>query len=93
MSHPEPRTLKLDMPDAAPEEGFAAAKRLAQLEAERDSGPVMLVSWKDELTGMSSPDVEACTCGVEGWEQYAISRGSELRVEVGGKYVFYFKIL
>jgi len=88
----KPDTLKLDMPDTAGG-SFVKAKGLAEAEAQKAAGPVMLLSWKDNRTGASSPDVESCTCGIEGWEQYALSRGAELRVEVGRDYVFYFKAL
>jgi hypothetical protein len=55
----------------------------------------MLVSWKDNTTGVYSPDVEACgDCGLEGWELYAASRDADLRIEInGGDYVFIFRVL
>jgi Domain of unknown function (DUF5619) len=73
---------------------FDIAMRHAGNEAERRCGMVMLLSWKNNLTGAYSPNVEACnSCGLEGWEQYAQSRGAEIRVEVGDDYVFMYKLV
>ncbi|MBI5189358.1 MAG: AF1514 family protein [Nitrospirae bacterium] len=93
--YPEPRVVSIR---SAPADGtplFLAAKLAAEAAASAidvGSAPAMLVSWKDNLTGESSPHVEACgDCGLEGWEMYAASRGADLRVEVnGGEYVFMF---
>ena len=72
-------------------ENFAAAKLAAEKAAATELTDAMLVSWKDNLTGESSPNVMACgESNLEGWEMYAHSRGARLRVEVGGGYVFIF---
>jgi len=90
LEYKEPERIMLDMPEVAGDQ-FRAAMRLAEAGAETRLGWAMLLSWKDNATGACSPVVESCTCGLEGWELYALSRGVELRVEVGGRYVFMFK--
>jgi len=90
-NRPGIRTVSLSLADAPddPDELFSAAMKRASDEA----GPgAFMLSWKDARTGMSSPNVESCGgCDMEGWEQYAIKRGADLRVEVGGgDYVFMY---
>jgi len=94
MKYPEPETVFLVMPEGG-DEPFMTAKLLAESEANSRTGSAMLVSWKDNTTGVCSPDVEACgDCGLEGWELYAASRDADLRIEInGGDYVFIFRVL
>jgi len=89
-----PDVIRLAAPETRGDDPFDAAKALAAKEAEKRFGPSMLLSWKNNRTGAYSPNVEACnSCGLEGWEQYALSRGSEIRIEVGEDYVFMYKLV
>lgn len=92
MRYPEPRAAFITSSPDGGEPPFIAAKLAAEEAAEDGSGPAMLVSWKNNLTGEFSPNVVACReCYLDGWEMYAASRGADLRVEVnGGEYVFMF---
>ena len=69
------------------------AERSAAVEAVKEQAPdAILISWKNNLTGESSPAVESCRCGFEGWELYAITRGATVRVEInGGELIFMFR--
>ena len=89
------KLLRIEAVPGVGEPPFLAAQRAAIIAATASSGEVMLLAWKDNLTGNVSPDVAACgPCGLEGWELYAQSRGGDVRVEVhGGDYVFIFLTL
>jgi Domain of unknown function (DUF5619) len=70
---------------------FSASRAAAIKALEERKIDAVLISWKNNLTGESSPRVESCRCGIEGWELYAVSRGATLRVEVnGGDIIFLF---
>jgi hypothetical protein len=70
---------------------FSASRTAAIKALEEQKIDAVLISWKNNLTGESSPQVESCRCGFEGWELYAITRGATLRVEInGGEIVFLF---
>lgn len=89
----EPKTVFIELDTASAENPFLAAKRAAEDEADNRSGGSMLISWKNNRTGETSPNVTMCReCHLAGWEMYAASRGADLRIEVnGGEYVFIFK--
>jgi len=83
------RTIGLD---AVPVTGFVDAQSVAAEEAGRYLKDPMILSWLDRKEGRHFPDVECCGDGdKESWEIYAESRGGEVRVEVGGSYVFIFR--
>jgi len=84
--------MKVIKVDIGKQCGYDAAMAAALKAAEAELSDAMLVSWKNNLTGESSPNVDACgVSDLEGWEMYAESRGATLRVEVnGGDYVFIF---
>jgi len=70
---------------------FSASRTAAAKALEEQEINAVLISWKNNLTGESSPPVEACRCDIEGWELYALTRGATLRVEInGGEIVFLF---
>lgn len=94
MSGGAPEIIRLSAPVPGADDPFDAALGLAGKEAEKRFGPAMLLSWKNNRSGAYSPNVEACNpCGLEGWEQYALSRGAEVRIEVGEDYVFMYKLV
>ncbi len=77
--------------DDGPGDMFPAARAAAVKAVSGHEGGAMLVSWKNSLTGESFPDVGSCSCDMEGWELYAISRGATVRVEInGGRIIFMF---
>jgi Domain of unknown function (DUF5619) len=77
--------------DASPQDIFSASRTAAAEALEEQNINAVLISWKNNLTGESSPQVESCRCGFEGWELYALTRGATLRVEInGGQIVFLF---
>jgi Domain of unknown function (DUF5619) len=77
--------------DASPQDIFSASRAAALRALEEQNINAVLISWKNNLTGESSPSVQSCRCDIEGWELYAFSRGATLRVEInGGQIVFLF---
>ena len=72
--------------------GFDEACSFAREEALKHLSDPMALSWLDRRTGRHSLDVDCCQEeGKESWEIYAESRGGELRIDVGDKYVFIFR--
>ena len=70
---------------------FSASRSAAAEALEEQDINAFLISWKNNLTGESSPSVKSCRCDIEGWELYALTRGATLRVEInGGEIVFLF---
>ena len=70
---------------------FSVSRSAAAVALEEQDINAFLISWKNNLTGQSSPSVESCRCDIEGWELYALTRGATLRVEInGGQIVFLF---
>ena len=77
--------------EAGPQDIFSVSRTAADGALDEQKINAFLISWKNNLTGESSPSVESCRCDIEGWELYALSRGATLRVEInGGQIVFLF---
>ena len=77
--------------------GFAAAKELADREARGALSEPICLSWYDRANDREAPaHVSECRdeCDIPGYEEYAASRGGNLKVVVGnGAYVFCYRPL
>ena len=77
--------------------GFAAAKTVADRAAARELEEPVCLSWYDRAAGRESPaHASEChgDCEVPGYVEYAVTRGAELEVVVGGgAYVFCYRPL
>lgn len=76
---------------------FAAAKAEADHAAARELAEPVCLSWYDRAAGRESPaHASEChgDCEIPGFVEYAVSRGAELEVVVGGgAYVFCYRPL
>lgn len=76
---------------------FAAAKAEADRAAARELAEPVCLSWYDRAAGRESPaHASEChgDCEVPGYVEYAMTRGAELEVVVGGgAYVFCYRPL
>jgi hypothetical protein len=76
---------------------FLEAKARADREAGRRLADPVCLSWYDRAENREAPaHVSECRdgCDVPGYQEYAVSRGGELVVEVGGgAYVFCYRPL
>jgi hypothetical protein len=76
---------------------FDAAKALADARAREALADPVCLSWYDRAEDRESPaHVSEChdDCEVPGFEEYALTRGAELKVVVGdGDYVFCYRPL
>ncbi len=84
--------LRLD-PQPAPVD-HAQAMALANAEAERRFGEVMLLSWYDRDRDLESPR-HASEChadsAIPGYVDYGLSHGAKLMVNIGnGRFVFFY---
>jgi hypothetical protein len=61
---------------------FAAARAIADREAEARSSQPMLLAWYEAKTGRYSPPVECCGDEKPAWLIYAESRGGRIVVDI-----------
>jgi len=84
------RRLEIELDD----EGFAEAKRLADLAAASELAEPICLAWVDAVNGRESPPHADChdSCDTPGAIEYARNRGAELEVAVGnGRYIFCYR--
>jgi hypothetical protein len=83
--------------ERAEELDFASAKRMADEEAARSLDRPICLSWFDRAADRESPaHAGECHIGCEipGYVEYAVTRGAELKVVVGGgAYIFCYRPL
>jgi hypothetical protein len=77
---------------------FNRAKRAADAVARALLGECVCMSWYDRARDREAPaNVSEChddSCDVPGYVDYAVSRGAELKVDVGGgEFVFCYRPL
>lgn len=76
---------------------FASAKRMADEEAARSLDRPVCLSWFDRTADRESPaHAGEChtDCEIPGYVEYAVTRGAELKVVVGGgAFVFCYRPL
>lgn len=74
---------------------FDAAKRAADALAETQLGDCTCLSWYDRPADREAPaHVSEChdACDIPGYVDYAVHRGAELMIDVGGgEYVFCYR--
>ena len=75
--------------------GFTAAKRVADAAAASVLADPICLAWVDAVSGRESPaHASEChgTCEIPGAVEYARNRGAELEVGVGGgRYIFCYR--
>lgn len=85
-------TIELD-PQPPPAD-YLVAMQIANREARTRLGEPMLLSWYDRDRDFESPQhVSEChqDSAVPGYVDYALSRGSTLRIDIGhGRFVFFY---
>jgi hypothetical protein len=77
-----------------PPADYLAALRLAEQEARRRFGEVMLLSWYDRDRGFEAPQhVSEChaASATPGYVDYALHRGARLKIDIdSGRFVFFY---
>jgi hypothetical protein len=84
----------LEIDPRPPPADYLAAMQIANREARSRLGESMLLSWYDRDRDFESPQhVSEChqDSAVPGYVDYALSRGSTLRIDIGhGRFVFFY---
>ncbi len=79
--------LKIDNPNL----DFAEAKDFAKQKAKESGADPMLLSWYQDKTGESYPNLECGPGDKPAWIVYAESRGGDLIIDINeGQYVFIY---
>ena len=79
--------IKVDKPDL----DFAEAKDIAKQKAKEMVADPMLLSWYQDKTGESYPNLECGPGDNPAWIVYAESRGGDLTIDINeGDYVFIY---